>query len=138
MGADLLTNDPVFRAAVASVDAELAPRLGWSVAEEMARPREDRRPAATEVAQPLLFAVQLGVVAVLRSQGVQPAMVLGHSVGEVAAAHTAGALTLAQAAEVLAVRSRAQAATAGSRPDGGPRPGRRHRPPKCCRIARGW
>ncbi|MGG7568752.1 beta-ketoacyl synthase N-terminal-like domain-containing protein [Streptomyces sirii] len=114
MGADLLTNDPVFHAAVASVDAELAPRLGWSVAEEMARPREDRRPAATEVAQPLLFAVQLGVVAVLRSQGVQPAMVLGHSVGEVAAAHTAGALTLAQAAEVLAVRSRAQAATAGS------------------------
>ncbi|WP_044366194.1 type I polyketide synthase [Streptomyces natalensis] len=114
MGADLLANDPVFRATVASVDAELAPRLGWSVAEEMARPREDWRLAATEVAQPLLFAVQLGVVAVLRSQGVEPAMVLGHSVGEVAAAHTAGALTLAQAAEVLAVRSAAQAATAGS------------------------
>ncbi|QHC23566.1 type I polyketide synthase [Streptomyces sp. GS7] len=114
MGADLLTDDPVFRAAVASVDDELVPRLGWSVAEEMARPREDWRLAATEVAQPLLLAVQLGVVAVLRSQGVEPAMVLGHSVGEVAAAHTAGALTLAQAAEVIAVRSRAQAATAGS------------------------
>ncbi|GGX54226.1 type I polyketide synthase [Streptomyces noursei] len=114
MGADLLAIDPVFRAAVASVDAELAPRLGWSVAEEMARPREEWRLAATEVAQPLLFALQLGIVAVLRSQGVEPAMVLGHSVGEVAAAHTAGALTLAQAAEVITVRSQAQAATAGS------------------------
>ncbi len=96
------------------MDAELEPRLGWSVAEEMVRPREEWRLAATEVAQPLLFAVQLGIVAVLRSQGVEPAMALGHSVGEVAAAHTAGALTLAQAAEVIAVRSRAQAATAGS------------------------
>ncbi|WP_433543716.1 SDR family NAD(P)-dependent oxidoreductase (plasmid) [Streptomyces sp. CA-294286] len=114
MGSDLLREDPVFRAAVDEVDAELAPRLGWSVAEELQTPVHTWRLEATEVAQPLLFAVQVGIVAVLRHRGITPAMVLGHSVGEVAAAHTAGALSLAQAAHVIAERSRAQAATAGS------------------------
>ncbi|GHF52840.1 type I polyketide synthase [Streptomyces mashuensis] len=114
MGADLLAEDPVFRQAVMSVDAELMPRLGWSVAEYLASPAEQWDLAATEVAQPLLFAVQTGLTGMLRSQGVEPAVVLGHSVGEVAAACTAGALTLAQAAEVISERSRAQAATAGT------------------------
>ncbi|MEE1929655.1 SDR family NAD(P)-dependent oxidoreductase [Streptomyces sp. TRM 70351] len=114
MGADLYAGHPVFREAVAAVDAELAPLLGWSVAEELALPPRRWRLAATEVAQPLLFAVQCGVVAVLRAQGVEPAMVLGHSVGEVAAAHACGALTLAQAARVIAARSTVQAATAGT------------------------
>ncbi|GGZ41800.1 type I polyketide synthase [Streptomyces poonensis] len=114
MGADLLAHDAVFRAAVEAVDAELAPRLGWSVADELARPVDEGRLRATEVAQPLLFAVQVGVVAVLRERGVEPAMVLGHSVGEVAAAHAAGALTLSQAALVIHERSAMQAATAGT------------------------
>ncbi|RPF39142.1 type I polyketide synthase [Streptomyces sp. TLI_185] len=112
MGTDLL-QEPVFRTAVEEADTELAPRLGWSVIEELGRPADDWRLEATEVAQPLLFAVQLGIVAMLRERGITPAMVLGHSVGEVAAAHTAGALTLAQAAQVITERSRVQAATAG-------------------------
>ncbi|MFF9900054.1 SDR family NAD(P)-dependent oxidoreductase [Streptomyces longispororuber] len=113
MGADLLAGDDDFRAAVTAVDAELAPRLGWSVAEELARPADRWRLEATEVAQPLLFAVQVGIVAALRARGIEPAMVLGHSVGEVAAAHTAGALTLADAAYVVHERSQVQALTAG-------------------------
>ncbi|MBC3986180.1 SDR family NAD(P)-dependent oxidoreductase [Streptomyces sp. AC536] len=112
MGTELL-DDPVFRAAVAEADTALAPHLGWSVTKELELPADDWRLEATDIAQPLLFAVQLGVVAVLRHRGITPAMVLGHSVGEVAAAHTAGALTLAQAARVIAERSRVQAATAG-------------------------
>ncbi|WP_308402782.1 SDR family NAD(P)-dependent oxidoreductase [Streptomyces sp. AC550_RSS872] len=114
MGADLMVDDAVFRQAVEDVDSELAPLLGWSVAEYLTSPTEDWRLTATEVAQPLLFAVQLALTETLRDQGVEPAMVLGHSVGEVAAACTAGALTLTQAAQVIAVRSQAQAATAGT------------------------
>ncbi|MGK5732115.1 SDR family NAD(P)-dependent oxidoreductase [Streptomyces sp. URMC 124] len=114
MGADLLARDEVFRSTMASVDAELTAHLGWSVTEAMAAPPGQWRLSATEIAQPLLFALQLGVVAVLRARGIEPASVLGHSVGEVAAAHTAGALTLPQAAQVIAERSAAQAATAGS------------------------
>ncbi|WP_344955654.1 SDR family NAD(P)-dependent oxidoreductase [Actinomadura miaoliensis] len=112
MGADLL-DDEVFRAAIQVVDVELTPRLGWSVLEELQLPPEQWRLSQTEVAQPLLFAVQVGVVKMLQAAGVRPGVVLGHSVGEVAAAYTAGALTLGQAAQVIAERGRAQSATRG-------------------------
>ncbi|MBC2875599.1 MULTISPECIES: type I polyketide synthase [Streptomyces] len=114
MAADLLATDPVFRETIAEADAELAPHLGWSVAERLAAPAGQWRLEATEVAQPLLFAVQLGIMAVLRAQGVRPAMVVGHSAGEVAAAYASGALSLGQAARLAAVRGRTQARAAGS------------------------
>ena len=112
MGADLL-EDPVFCEAVAAADAELEPLLGRSVREELAAPPGRWRLAETEIAQPLLFAVQIGVLDMLRARGVRPAAVLGHSVGEVAAAYAAGALSLPQAARVIAERGRAQARTRG-------------------------
>ncbi|WP_448330246.1 SDR family NAD(P)-dependent oxidoreductase [Streptomyces sp. DSM 41534] len=114
MGADLFAADDVFRRAVHDVDVELAPRLGWSVGEVLAAPVGKADLDATEVAQPLLFAVQLGITAVLRDQGIEPAMVVGHSVGEVAAAHVCGALSLPDAARVIAERGRVQGSTAGS------------------------
>ncbi|MCF1592216.1 type I polyketide synthase [Streptomyces muensis] len=112
MAADLL-DDPVFRAEVDAVDAALAPRLGWSVAAALRRPADEWGLKATEVAQPLLFAVQAGITAVLRERGVRWTVALGHSVGEVAAAYAVGALTLQEAARVVAERGRAQAVTAG-------------------------
>ncbi|WP_063842991.1 type I polyketide synthase [Sphaerimonospora mesophila] len=112
MGADLLS-DETFRSAVAAVDAELTDRLGWSVLEELSLPADQARLSATEVAQPLLFAVQVGLVEMLRAAGVRPGAVLGHSVGEVAAAYAAGALSLAQAAQVIAERGMAQSVTRG-------------------------
>ncbi|GAB2610072.1 hypothetical protein GCM10027168_48770 [Streptomyces capparidis] len=114
MGADLRAAEPVFRAAVEEADAALAPLLGWSVAEELAAPPERSRMACTEVAQPALFAVQLGLVALLADRGVRPDAVCGHSVGEIAAACVAGALDLPAAARVVAARSRLQAGTAGT------------------------
>lgn len=114
MGADLFDADAVFRRAVCEADAELAPRLGWSVADRLTAHAGAADLAATEVAQPLLFAVQLGITAVLRARGIEPAMVVGHSVGEVAAAHTCGALSLPDAARVIAERGRVQGTTAGS------------------------
>ncbi|TDC83881.1 acyltransferase domain-containing protein, partial [Nonomuraea deserti] len=114
MGADLLADDETFRAAVQEVDAALRPYLGWSVLREMERPPRQWRLSATEVAQPMLFAVQAGLLAVLRAAGVHPEAVLGHSVGEVAAAYAAGALSLEQAARVIAARGSAQAATMGT------------------------
>ncbi|WP_093906469.1 type I polyketide synthase [Streptomyces sp. cf386] len=113
MAADLLDDDPVFRSEVAAVDAALTPRLGWSVAGQLRRPADEWGLEATEVAQPLLFAVQAGITAVLRERGVRWTVALGHSVGEVAAAYAVGALTLEEAAWVIAERSRVQAATAG-------------------------
>ncbi|GAA2722298.1 MULTISPECIES: SDR family NAD(P)-dependent oxidoreductase [Streptomyces] len=114
MGEALMAGDPGFRETVETLDTLLAPRLGWSVARAMADPGSGPDLSATEYAQPLLFALQTGLVGMLRRHGVTPAAVVGHSVGEVAAAHAAGALDLAQAAAVIAARVRAQAPTAGS------------------------
>ena len=113
MCADLFRNEPVFRRAVEQADKALWPHLGWSVTEKLKSPPATWQMAATEVAQPMLFAVQVGLVELLGSFGVRPAAVVGHSVGEIAAAYVAGALDLASAALVVAVRSRTQAATAG-------------------------
>jgi acyl transferase domain-containing protein/NADPH:quinone reductase-like Zn-dependent oxidoreductase/NAD(P)-dependent dehydrogenase (short-subunit alcohol dehydrogenase family)/SAM-dependent methyltransferase/acyl carrier protein len=111
MGAELLETEPVFWHAVTAVDTELTGYLGWSVLAALRAPAPDLE--RTEVAQPLLFAVHVGLTTVLRAQGIRPAAVAGHSVGEVAAAHVCGALDLAAACRVIAERSRAQAETAG-------------------------
>lgn len=112
MGADLLREEPVFRAALDRVDDALRPHLGWSVCQEMATTGPERI-EATEIAQPLLFAFQIGVVELFKARGIRPAAVVGHSVGEIAAAHVAGAMDLPAAARVVAERSRAQSATRG-------------------------
>ncbi|MBZ4320425.1 type I polyketide synthase [Streptomyces huiliensis] len=113
-GAALLHGEPAFRDEVAALDEVLRPLLGWSVLEELDAPAGSRPLARTEFAQPLLFAVQAGLVAALAARGVRPHAVTGHSVGEVAAAYCAGVLDREGACAVIAARSRCQAATAGS------------------------
>lgn len=113
MGAELLGADGHFTAEVDAVDEVLRPLLGWSVREEMAVPRGPEVWQRTEIAQPMLFALQAGLVAALTARGFAPAGVCGHSVGEVAAAYGAGALDREAACRVIAERSRAQGTTAG-------------------------
>ncbi|WP_394846904.1 SDR family NAD(P)-dependent oxidoreductase [Pendulispora brunnea] len=114
MGKELLAACPEFAAVVAQCDAALRPWTGWSVAallrgEEMADAPLDR----IDVAQPILFTMYVGLAAAWRSLGVEPAAVVGHSQGEVAAAVVAGALTIEEGARVIAVRSRALRTVSG-------------------------
>lgn len=113
MGAELLGHDAAFTAEIQAVSRELEPLLGWSVEAEMATP-DNARWALTEVAQPMLFALQAGLVMSLRERGVLPHAVCGHSVGEVAAAYCAGVLDRSQACHVIAHRSLSQAPTFGT------------------------
>src|SRR5207244_8502807 len=67
-----------------------------------------------EVVQPALFAIMVSLAGLWRSFGVEPAAVVGHSQGEIAAAHIAGGLSLEDAARIVAVRSRAVARIEGA------------------------
>lgn len=111
MGRQLLEQEPVFRAAVESCERELRAWIDWSVLEVLVG--NDLPMDRTEIAQIAIFALQTGLTALWRSWGVEAGAVVGHSVGEVAAAHAAGILTLAEAVRVVYHRSRLQASTAG-------------------------
>lgn len=114
MGRQLVAEVPRIAELVAEVDAVLAPRSGFAVLPALREGASAERLADTAFAQPVLFAVQVALTRWLREQGLAPEAVMGHSVGEVAAAWAAGALDLAQAVEVVLVRSRAQALTRGT------------------------
>jgi len=113
MGRELMASNAEFRAAIEEIDSFFHPMAGWSLVEEMDRPEAESRTSLTEFAQPLLFALQVALTALLRSAGIHPAAAMGHSVGEVAAAYASGALTLEQATRVIYNRSMQQARTAG-------------------------
>ncbi|WP_322013575.1 SDR family NAD(P)-dependent oxidoreductase [Paraburkholderia sp. J12] len=114
MGKQLLAEDATFRAAVAEVDAFWCADGSPSLLAALEAGVDADVIAATEHAQPLLFAIQVGVVRVIEARGVAYCASVGHSVGEVAAAWAAGALTLEDAVRVVKIRSRAQAMTRGT------------------------
>lgn len=106
MASELSESEPVFRETLARC-AEVYRRVaGWELLEELRRGEETTNLHITEFAQPSIFAVQMGLVALLESWGIRPAAVTGHSVGEVAAACTAGSLDLETAARVVLERAR--------------------------------
>ena len=106
MGRELMQHEPVFRQAMERCDAALRPWTRFSLLEELARSEEASRMQRTEVGQPAIFAMQVALAALWHSWGVQPSAVVGHSVGEIAAACIAGILTIEEAARVIALRAR--------------------------------
>ncbi|MDH6217952.1 beta-ketoacyl synthase N-terminal-like domain-containing protein [Streptomyces pseudovenezuelae] len=103
MGRRLLAEEPAFAAAVEKLDAQLAGEFGFSFHEHLASGGDLDR---LDVSQPVLFGVQLALAELWRSYGVEPVAVIGHSMGEVAAAVCAGALDVADAARVITARAR--------------------------------
>ncbi|WP_416973760.1 beta-ketoacyl synthase N-terminal-like domain-containing protein [Streptomyces sp. 4F14] len=101
MGRELLATDAVF--------AEVIDRIGPVFAEEFGATARELIEAGdvgrVDVAQTMIYAVQMGLVAVWRSLGVRPAAVIGHSMGEIAAAATAGVLSLEDGARLVCRRS---------------------------------
>jgi acyl transferase domain-containing protein len=106
MGRELFAEEPVFRRAMEACDALVKTHTGFSVIEKILAPEVTSELGDTAVAQPALFAVEVAMAALLASWGVRPDAVIGHSVGEVAAAHVAGALDLEEAARLVCCRGR--------------------------------
>jgi acyl transferase domain-containing protein len=106
MGKKLYEEEVSFRLVIESCDALLMGRLGWSILDEIDVPERMSRFAETEVAQPMIFAIQVALAELFRTWGIVPDAVIGHSVGEIAAAHVAGILTLDEAVRLVAMRSK--------------------------------
>jgi acyl transferase domain-containing protein/NADPH:quinone reductase-like Zn-dependent oxidoreductase/acyl carrier protein/SAM-dependent methyltransferase len=114
MGRAAMLHSRVFRETLAELDPIIAPLLGWSIRDRMMRDEDPAMLARTDIAQPMLFAVQIGITAALRDAGVAPSAFTGHSVGEIAASWAAGALSLAEASRVIVARSAQQQRTQGA------------------------
>ncbi|GDY50728.1 hypothetical protein SVIO_013510 [Streptomyces violaceusniger] len=114
MAAGLLESSPVFAERMGECAAALAPFVDWSLADVL-RGGEGAAAALerVDVVQPVLWAVMVSLAELWRSCGVEPAAVIGHSQGEIAAACVAGALSLEDAARVVALRSKALRALSG-------------------------
>ena len=105
MGRELMRTEPVFRAAMERCAAAMAPHARFSLFEELARDENETRLGQTEFAQPAIFAMQISLAELWKSWGIEPSCIVGHSVGEVAAACLAGIFTLEEAAEIIVVRA---------------------------------
>jgi acyl transferase domain-containing protein/acyl carrier protein len=105
MSARLIAREPVFRQEIERCHAAILKYSGFSLLEELTA-SDDSRLSTIDVIQPALFAVQVALAALWRSWGIEPAAVVGHSMGEVAASCVAGAISLDEAARIICRRSR--------------------------------
>ncbi|MHC9294297.1 sulfolipid-1 biosynthesis phthioceranic/hydroxyphthioceranic acid synthase [Mycobacterium sp. LTG2003] len=110
MGAELLATEPVFAATVAQAEPVIASESGFSVTETMSAPE---MVSGQERLQPTLFTMQVALATTMKSYGVRPGAVLGHSLGEAAAAVVAGALSLEDGLRLICRRSRLMSRVSG-------------------------
>jgi acyl transferase domain-containing protein/thioesterase domain-containing protein/acyl carrier protein len=116
MGARLYEQEPVFAGCLDECAELLAPLIGADVRDTLRRDVSDERVRGVAFGLPALFAVSLATARLLRSWGVHPDVMIGHSVGEYTAAVLSGALSLPDATRLVAVRcaEAARAASAGA------------------------
>ncbi|GAA2780389.1 hypothetical protein GCM10010452_05270 [Crossiella cryophila] len=109
MAVELLDSSPVFAARITECAEALAEFTDWNLLDVL----RDNDYDQVDIVQPALWAVMVSLAALWQSHGVEPAGVVGHSQGEIAAAAVSGALSLRDAAKVVALRSKAIRALAG-------------------------
>jgi acyl transferase domain-containing protein/acyl carrier protein len=114
MGRQLLAGEPVFRAALERFERAAQPFVDWSLIEQLTAAESHSRFEEIDVIQPVLCAVEIALAEVWRARGIEPDAVIGHSMGEVAAACVAGAISLEDAARIICLRSRLMKRVSGT------------------------
>ena len=113
MGRELMNKEPLFLESVKECDDIFQREAGWSIHEALMQDESSSQISRTEIAQPANFVIQIALTVLWGNRGIKPDAVIGHSVGEVAAAYVSGALSLEDAIRVSFHRSRLHATTAG-------------------------
>ncbi|WP_345328646.1 beta-ketoacyl synthase N-terminal-like domain-containing protein, partial [Kitasatospora aburaviensis] len=113
MAVDLLDVSPAFREHIEACERALAPYTDWRLTDTLYGLPGAASMDRVDVVQPVLFAVMVSLARLWQAHGVEASAVIGHSQGEIAAAHIAGALTLEEAARIAALRSQAITRIAG-------------------------
>ena len=108
MGRASYLNSVPFRKRFDQIDEEFSGLAGWSLCEAIFDEKLSERLVHTNVAQPLIFAIQSAATFALRARGIHPVAILGHSVGELAAAEAAGIVDLSSAVRIIYFRSKHQ------------------------------
>ncbi len=106
MGRGLLKYSPAFRSVIKRCDKEFSKYADWSLLAELSRSEANSRMQKTSIAQPSIFAIQVALGALWNSWGIRPQALVGHSVGEIAAAYLSGALSWEDACCVAFHRGR--------------------------------
>jgi len=106
MGRRLRQEEPVFREQFERCNELIRQLEGWSLIEEIDADRPASRLQRIDIMQPAIFSMQIALAALWKSWGVEPAAVVGHSLGEYAAVYVAGVLTLEEAIEAVCTRGR--------------------------------
>ena len=106
MGRRLLSTEPVFRAVLERCDRLIRDLLGWSLLTELSAAPERSRLHDIDVSCPAIVAVEIALAELWRAWGIAPTAVVGHSIGEVAAAYVAGVLDLEDAMRVICTYGR--------------------------------
>jgi len=104
MGRELMEREPVFREAMERCAAAMRPH-GFMLLEELGRTEADSRVSRTGIGQPSIFAMQIALSKLWKSWGVEPVAVMGHSVGEIAAACVAGIFSVEEGARIIVLRA---------------------------------
>ncbi|XP_035268789.1 highly reducing polyketide synthase PKS6-like [Anguilla anguilla] len=111
----LLKENPIFRDKMKEVENLFHNYKSINILENLENDYDKDDYSKPDVVQPILFAIQVGIFSLLKHWGIRPDAVLGHSVGEVAAAHCSGLLSLEDAVKVIYFRSMLQSKVTGGK-----------------------
>ena len=113
MGRELFETEHVYASAMEEINSVYKQYTDWDLLEEINRPEDSSRLHEIDIVQPVLVAVEIALANLWMSKGILPDIVVGHSMGEVAAAYVAGVITLHEAAKIIITRSRLMKTVSG-------------------------